>query len=73
MEALQDGVMLCHFVNSIRPRSVVSIHVPSNTQTGVLKLTSAKCRRNVENFLEACRRLGVPDVSSLYLIIRKAY
>ncbi|GAV01375.1 hypothetical protein RvY_12099-2 [Ramazzottius varieornatus] len=61
MDALQDGVMLCHFVNSIRPRSVVSIHVPSPTQSGVLKLTSAKCRRNVENFLEACRRLGVPD------------
>jgi len=23
----------------------------------------AKCKRNVENFLEACRRLGVPQVS----------
>lgn len=27
------------------------------------KLTMAKCRRNVENFLEACRRMGVPQVS----------
>lgn len=26
------------------------------------KLTMAKCRRNVENFLEACRRIGVPQV-----------
>ncbi|KAK2538461.1 Lrch3 [Columba guinea] len=25
------------------------------------KLTMAKCRRNVENFLEACRRIGVPQ------------
>lgn len=27
------------------------------------KLTMAKCRRNVENFLEACRKIGVPQVS----------
>lgn len=26
------------------------------------KLGMAKCRRNVENFLEACRKLGVPEV-----------
>ncbi|KAG8136337.1 hypothetical protein E2320_009289 [Naja naja] len=26
------------------------------------KLTMAKCRRNVENFLEACRKIGVPQV-----------
>ncbi|KAH7966387.1 hypothetical protein HPB49_015913 [Dermacentor silvarum] len=25
------------------------------------KLTLAKCRRNVENFLNACRQLGVPE------------
>jgi hypothetical protein len=27
--ALSDGVVLCHFINQIRPRSVQSIHVPS--------------------------------------------
>lgn len=27
------------------------------------KLTLAKCRKNVENFLEACRKLGVHRVS----------
>lgn len=27
--ALMDGVVLCHLVNHIRPRSVGSIHVPS--------------------------------------------
>jgi len=26
------------------------------------KLTAAKCRRNVENFLLACRRIGVREV-----------
>lgn len=26
------------------------------------KLGMAKCRRNVENFLEACRKMGVPEV-----------
>ncbi|KAJ8271149.1 hypothetical protein GJAV_G00123310 [Gymnothorax javanicus] len=56
--ALTDGVVLCHLANHVRPRSVPSIHVPS---PAVPKLTMAKCRRNVENFLEACRRLGVPQ------------
>ncbi|XP_060689346.1 leucine-rich repeat and calponin homology domain-containing protein 1 isoform X3 [Hemiscyllium ocellatum] len=56
--ALMDGVVLCHLVNHIRPRSVLSIHVPS---PAVPKLSMAKCRRNVENFLEACRKMGVPE------------
>ncbi|KAK6167235.1 hypothetical protein SNE40_021316 [Patella caerulea] len=55
-DALRDGVVLCHLANQIRPRSVASIHVPS---PAVPKLTMAKCRRNVENFLEACRKIGV--------------
>ncbi|CAH1781062.1 unnamed protein product, partial [Owenia fusiformis] len=54
--ALKDGVVLCHLANHIRPRSVSSIHVPS---PAVPKLTIAKCRRNVENFLDACRKIGV--------------
>ena len=29
------------------------------------KLSLAKCRRNVENFLEACKQIGVKDVSIL--------
>ncbi|XP_039620749.1 DISP complex protein LRCH3 isoform X7 [Polypterus senegalus] len=56
--ALTDGVVLCHLANHVRPRSVSSIHVPS---PAVPKLTMAKCRRNVENFLEACRKIGVPQ------------
>ncbi|XP_053169230.1 DISP complex protein LRCH3 isoform X5 [Hemicordylus capensis] len=58
--ALTDGVVLCHLANHVRPRSVPSIHVPS---PAVPKLTMAKCRRNVENFLEACRKIGVPQIT----------
>ncbi|KAM6443841.1 DISP complex protein LRCH3 isoform 2-T2 [Liasis olivaceus] len=58
--ALTDGVVLCHLANHVRPRSVPSIHVPS---PAVPKLTMAKCRRNVENFLDACRKIGVPQDS----------
>uniref|UniRef100_A0A3Q3D4I6 Calponin-homology (CH) domain-containing protein n=1 Tax=Hippocampus comes TaxID=109280 RepID=A0A3Q3D4I6_HIPCM len=57
--SLMDGVVLCHLANHIRPRSVISIHVPS---PAVPKLSMAKCRRNVENFLDACRKIGVPEV-----------
>ncbi|XP_031136369.1 leucine-rich repeat and calponin homology domain-containing protein 1 isoform X2 [Sander lucioperca] len=56
--SLMDGVVLCHLANHIRPRSVGSIHVPS---PAVPKLSMAKCRRNVENFLDACRKIGVPQ------------
>ncbi|XP_061558146.1 leucine-rich repeat and calponin homology domain-containing protein 2 isoform X2 [Phycodurus eques] len=56
--ALMDGVVLCHLANHICPRSVASIHVPS---PAVPKLSMAKCRRNVENFLDACKKMGVPQ------------
>ncbi|NXI21129.1 LRCH1 protein, partial [Sterrhoptilus dennistouni] len=67
--ALMDGVVLCHLVNHVRPRSVGSIHVPS---PAVPKLSMAKCRRNVENFLDACRKLGIPeaDLCSPYDILQ---
>lgn len=29
------------------------------------KLTMARCRRNVDNFLEACRKIGVDEVRNL--------
>ncbi|KAJ7395529.1 hypothetical protein BTVI_153985 [Pitangus sulphuratus] len=60
--ALMDGVVLCHLANHIRPRSVASIHVPS---PAVPKLSMAKCRRNVENFLDACKKLGVPQIEAI--------
>ncbi|CAH2104963.1 unnamed protein product [Euphydryas editha] len=56
--ALADGVVLCHLANHVRPRAVASVHVPSPAQP---KLTMARCRRNVDNFLEACRKIGVEE------------
>lgn len=56
--ALQDGVVLCHLANYVRPRSVASIHVPSATTP---KLTVTRCRRNVDCFFDACRRIGVDE------------
>ncbi|XP_040886747.1 leucine-rich repeat and calponin homology domain-containing protein 4 [Toxotes jaculatrix] len=59
-DALSNGTVLCQLVNQIRPRSVSIIHIPS---PAVPKLSSAKCRLNVENFIAACRKLGVPEDS----------
>ncbi|XP_060710781.1 leucine-rich repeat and calponin homology domain-containing protein 4-like isoform X2 [Hemiscyllium ocellatum] len=57
-EALNNGVTLCQLVNQIRPRSISVIHIPS---PAVPKLSLAKRRRNVDSFLEACRKVGVPQ------------
>lgn len=37
--ALSDGVVLCHFINQIRPRAVQSIHVPSQAVVRIENLT----------------------------------
>ncbi|XP_061816035.2 leucine-rich repeat and calponin homology domain-containing protein 4 isoform X3 [Nerophis lumbriciformis] len=58
-EVLSNGTVLCQLVNSIRARSVSIIHIPS---PAVPKLSSAKSRLNVEHFLAACRKLGVPEM-----------
>ncbi|XP_016430994.1 leucine-rich repeat and calponin homology domain-containing protein 4 isoform X3 [Sinocyclocheilus rhinocerous] len=58
-EALSNGTILCQLANHVRPRSVSIIHIPS---PAVPKLSAAKCRLNVENFIAACRRLGVPEM-----------
>nr|XP_039256987.1 leucine-rich repeat and calponin homology domain-containing protein 2-like [Styela clava] len=57
--SLSDGVVLCHLTNHARPRSITSIHVPS---PAVPKLTLAKRRRNIDNFLDACAKVGVPKI-----------
>ncbi|XP_049645251.1 leucine-rich repeat and calponin homology domain-containing protein 4 isoform X2 [Suncus etruscus] len=59
-EALASGVVLCQLANQLRPRSVPFIHVPS---PAVPKLSALKSRKNVESFLEACRKMGVPEES----------
>ncbi|XP_041483579.1 leucine-rich repeat and calponin homology domain-containing protein 1-like isoform X5 [Lytechinus variegatus] len=56
-EALMDGVVLCHLANNVKSHAISSIHVPS---AAVPKLTQAKCRRNVDNFLKVCAAAGVP-------------
>ncbi|XP_067131224.1 leucine-rich repeat and calponin homology domain-containing protein-like isoform X2 [Centruroides vittatus] len=56
--SLMDGVLLCRLANYVFPNSVASVHVPS---VSVPKLTMAKCRKNVESFLEACQSSGVPQ------------
>lgn len=58
-EALASGVVLCQLANQLRPRSVPFIHVPS---PAVPKLSAPKSRKNVESFLEACRKMGMPEV-----------
>ncbi|VDM92073.1 unnamed protein product [Litomosoides sigmodontis] len=57
---LADGVKLCNFANRIRLRSVNSLFTPVSEE---LPLSPPKCRRNVDSFLAACRRIGVPEVS----------
>ncbi|XP_061090828.1 leucine-rich repeat and calponin homology domain-containing protein 4 isoform X1 [Conger conger] len=57
-DALSNGTILCQLANQVRPRSVSIIHIPS---PAVPKLSAAKCRLNVENFIAACRKLGVPE------------
>ncbi|CAK8692622.1 unnamed protein product [Clavelina lepadiformis] len=56
LPALSDGVVLCHLANHVKARSIPTIHVPS---PAVPKLSMAKCRRNVDNFLDACVKIGV--------------
>ncbi|KAM9400532.1 leucine-rich repeat and calponin homology domain-containing protein 4-like isoform 3-T3 [Salvelinus alpinus] len=57
-EVLSNGTVLCQLANHVRPRAVSIIHIPS---PAVPKLSTAKCRLNVENFIAACRKLGVPE------------
>eukprot|EP00079_Xenopus_tropicalis_P018634 XP_004920714.2 PREDICTED: leucine-rich repeat and calponin homology domain-containing protein 4 [Xenopus tropicalis] len=57
-ESLANGVILCQLLNHLRPRTIPSIHVPS---PAVPKLNPVKSRKNVDSFLDACRRIGVPE------------
>ncbi|KAF4025588.1 hypothetical protein G4228_017601 [Cervus hanglu yarkandensis] len=55
--ALMDGVVLCHLVNHIRPRSVASIHVPSPAVADlcspydILQLDFRHIRKTVDTLL----------------------
>lgn len=58
-QRLADGVILCHLMNQMYPHSILPIHVPATSMT---KLSVAKCRKNVEMFIESCHRLGIDKV-----------
>ncbi|XP_071838097.1 uncharacterized protein [Apostichopus japonicus] len=53
---LMNGVVLCHLINIVRPHAVSTIYLPAGSN----KLTAAKCRRNVDNFVKSCQMAGVP-------------
>ncbi|VDN56858.1 unnamed protein product [Dracunculus medinensis] len=58
--SLADGIHLCNFANQIRPKTISSVLLRPSQEAS---LSSPKCRRNIENFLNACRRLGIPEAS----------
>eukprot|EP00118_Oscarella_pearsei_P025803 m.308799 g.308799 ORF g.308799 m.308799 type:complete len:684 (+) comp44828_c0_seq1:14-2065(+) len=55
--ALSDGIVLCNMVNRIRPLTIQTIY----TRAGEGKLTTLKAQKNVDAFLDGCRKLGVPE------------
>lgn len=69
-------IFLCavlHFLSQYRPllSELLLISQTINELNFMLqpKLTMARCRRNVDNFLEACRRIGVEEVSINYFFL----
>lgn len=56
--ALSDGVVLCHLANHVKVRSIPTVHIPS---PAVPKLSLTKRRRNIDCFLDACAKIGVPS------------
>ncbi|KAH7729089.1 Leucine rich repeat 4 [Aphelenchoides avenae] len=57
---LANGVHLCNYANQLRSRSVPVVLTTMAPQTS---LSVAKAKRNVENFISACRRYCVPESS----------
>ncbi|ESN91004.1 hypothetical protein HELRODRAFT_90526, partial [Helobdella robusta] len=56
---LKDGVVLCHFVNELFPGTISLVYVP---RTENVVLSVARCRSNVDFFINACHRLGLEKV-----------
>jgi hypothetical protein len=60
--ALQDGIVLCHLANHVRPRAVASVHVPS---PGVVGYISKELFMPHENFLLEKRNWNQSDFTGL--------
>ncbi|KAI6210236.1 Calponin-homology (CH) domain-containing protein [Aphelenchoides besseyi] len=54
---LADGVILCAFLNAIRPNAIPTVIRPSSSSS----LSITRARRNIESFVGACREIGVPE------------
>lgn len=48
---------------------ISEIEIDLNLLIPQTKLTMARCRRNVDNFLEACRKIGVDEVSVVFVVL----
>ncbi|KAK6763358.1 hypothetical protein RB195_023889 [Necator americanus] len=57
-EELADGVHLCGLINALRARTIPSIFTSS-----AAALTLPKAKRNINNFILSCRKLGVSEKS----------
>jgi hypothetical protein len=57
LPALSDGVVLCNFLNYVHPQTVAAVHSPASG----LSLSQVKAQKNINSFLEGCKKLGVPS------------
>lgn len=53
-EELQSGVYLCNAINVIKPKTIKSKKISKNKN-------AFACRSNIEHYLKACVKLGVPE------------
>lgn len=49
---------------------LVHLNVTRHSSVSQPKLTMARCRRNVDNFLDACRRIGVDEVNIICFLLK---
>jgi hypothetical protein len=66
--ALSDGVVLCHFINQIRPRAVQSIHVPSQA---VVRISSKYFNQTKQFLLFTSRNFHWLNVDEMLRILLK--